>query len=297
MEFRRIEYFLVLADKLNYSKAAAELCISSQALTKQINILEEELGTKLFQRTTRSVTLTENGVMCRDHFRELKEKYDETLATVEETIAGTHKRIRIGFFAPLPRNEFLNRIINALVAEFDDIDFDLSTNTMDGLRDQLKTGELDLVLTNAHDFEDWSGCRHIVFRTTPANIVVSPKHKWVKEGKKQITAADMEEDNIILLIKHGPYEFNSFYGKVRTRHRAMVPDFDTMLIELQKGKGFGVFPMAFNDMEHTRFVFFDLPDEYRFNFRTMCSYKTTNKNPEVKRVFNFIKKHQKQFVF
>ena len=54
MEFRRIEYFLVLAEKLNYAKAANELCISSQALTKQIQLLEEELGTKLFERTTRS---------------------------------------------------------------------------------------------------------------------------------------------------------------------------------------------------------------------------------------------------
>ena len=41
MEFRRIEYFLVLAEKLNFNQAAKELCISAPALTKQIHLLEE----------------------------------------------------------------------------------------------------------------------------------------------------------------------------------------------------------------------------------------------------------------
>ena len=38
MEFRRIEYFLVLAEKLNFNTAAKELCISTPALTKQIQL-------------------------------------------------------------------------------------------------------------------------------------------------------------------------------------------------------------------------------------------------------------------
>ncbi len=297
MEFRRIEYFLVLADKLNYAKAAKELCISSQALTKQINILEEELGTRLFNRTTRSVELTEDGIMCKNQFQNLKAQYDLTLAAVEEAIAKKHKHVRISFFAALPRNEFMNRIINALIAEFDDIDFEISTNNMDGLRDQLKDGEVDLVFTNAHDFEDWTGCSHIVFKTTPAQIVVSPKHPWVKGGKAEITEEDMAQNTIILLAKHGPYEFNSFYGKVKTKDRIMVPDFDTMLLEMQKGKGFAVFPMAFNDMQYSRFVYYDLPKDDAFNYRTMCSYKLSNKNPDVKKIFSFIKKHKDQFIF
>lgn len=297
MEFRRIEYFLVLAEKLNYAKAAQELCISSQALTKQINILEDELGTKLFHRTTRTVSLTEDGLMCKNQFQNLKAQYDATIKAVEDAIARKHKRIRLSFFSALPRNIFLNRIVNSLVSEFDDIDFEISTNNMDGLRDQLKNDEVDLVITNAHDFEDWTGCSHIVFRTSPAQIVVSPKHPWVLQGKDAITVADMEQGNIILLIKHGPYEFNSFYRKVKTKERIMVPDFDSMMMELQKGKGFGVFPQAFNGMEDSRLVYFDLPPEYAFNYRTMCSYKIANKNPEAKKVFNFIKKHQKQYLF
>ena len=109
------------------------------------------------------------------------------------------------------------------------------------------------------------------------------------------TEKDMEEGDILLLVKHGPYEFNSFYGKVKTRSRTLVPNFDSMMIELEKGKKFGVFPMVFNDMQHTNFVAFDLPKGSRFNYRTMCGWKKTNPSPESKRVFQFIKKHQSDF--
>ncbi|MBR3308867.1 MAG: LysR family transcriptional regulator [Lachnospiraceae bacterium] len=297
MEFRRIEYFLVLAETLNYAKAAKELCISSQALTKQINILEDELGTKLFHRTTRSVQLTEDGEMCKNQFSNLKAQYDATVSAVENAIKSRNKVVRMSFFAPLPKKELMNPLIHSLSSEFEDIDFEIATNNMDGLRDQLKSGEIDLAFTNAHDFEDWKGCETVVFKTTPAQIVVSSKHHWVKEGKKELTLEDMESGDLLLLVKHGPYEFNSFYGKVKAKSRTLAPNFDAMMIELEKGKKYGVFPMVFNDAQHAEFVSFDLPEQYRFNYRTMCGFKTSNQNPYAKKVFQYIKKHQKEFVF
>ncbi|GEM_PF-1219175 len=297
MEFRRIEYFLVLADKLNYAKAAKELCISSQALTKQINILEDELGTKLFHRTTRSVQLTEDGEMCKNQFANLKAQYDATVSAVENAIKSKNKVVRMSFFAPLPKNELMNPLIHALSEEFEDIDFEITTDNMDGLRDKLKNGDLDLVFTNAHDFEDWRGCETIAFKTTPAQVIVSAKHPWVKEGKTSITKEDLRNGDILLLIKHGPYEFNSFYAKVKTQSRTLVPNFDSMMIELEKGRKFGVFPMVFNDMQHSGFICFDLPEEYRFNYRTMCGFKKANQNPYARKVFQYIKKHQKEFSF
>ena len=286
-----------MAETLNYAKAAKELCISSQALTKQINILEDELGTKLFHRTTRSVQLTEDGEMCKNQFSNLKAQYDATVSAVENAIKSRNKVVRMSFFAPLPKKELMNPLIHSLSSEFEDIDFEIATNNMDGLRDQLKSGEIDLAFTNAHDFEDWRGCETVVFKTTPAQIVVSSKHPWVKEGKTAITEDDMESGDLLLLVKHGPYEFNSFYGKVKAKSRTLAPNFDAMMIELEKGKKYGVFPMVFNDAQHAEFVSFDLPEQYRFNYRTMCGFKKSNQNPYAKKVFQYIKKHQKEFVF
>lgn len=61
---QRIQTFLEVANCLSFSTAARNLYISQQAVTKQIASLEQELGLRLFYRTTRQVTLTRRAVSC-----------------------------------------------------------------------------------------------------------------------------------------------------------------------------------------------------------------------------------------
>ncbi|NLT94182.1 MAG: LysR family transcriptional regulator [Clostridia bacterium] len=61
MNRHQLELFKVVAEKKNFSHASEILHISQPAISQQIQILEEELGVKLFQRTTRKVSLTDEG--------------------------------------------------------------------------------------------------------------------------------------------------------------------------------------------------------------------------------------------
>ena len=61
MEFRTVAYFLEVAQKKSFTKAAQSLHISQPTLSKQIRLLEEELGCELFERKPRSVVLTDRG--------------------------------------------------------------------------------------------------------------------------------------------------------------------------------------------------------------------------------------------
>ena len=58
---RHLETFIVVADLGSFSKAADVLYISSTAVIKQINLLEQELGLQLFERTHRGIALTKAG--------------------------------------------------------------------------------------------------------------------------------------------------------------------------------------------------------------------------------------------
>lgn len=57
----QLETFIQAADSGSFSKAAEKLFISQTAVTKQINLLEDNLGIKLFNRTHRGLTLTDAG--------------------------------------------------------------------------------------------------------------------------------------------------------------------------------------------------------------------------------------------
>ena len=67
MDTRLLKYFESIARHKNITKAAQELHISQPSLSKQIKVFEQELGCKLFERTTREIALSEPGKVLHKH--------------------------------------------------------------------------------------------------------------------------------------------------------------------------------------------------------------------------------------
>jgi DNA-binding transcriptional LysR family regulator len=88
MEIRRLQYFVVVAEELHFTRAADRLNMSQPPLSQQIKMLEAEIGAQLLQRTKRSVSLTPAG-------RALYEEIVPVLATLD-SIAWRVRRISEG---------------------------------------------------------------------------------------------------------------------------------------------------------------------------------------------------------
>ena len=71
MNTTQLECFLAVANHLNFSRAAQELHIPQPAVSHQINTLEDELGVKLFYRTSKRVRLTQAGHLFSQYAREI----------------------------------------------------------------------------------------------------------------------------------------------------------------------------------------------------------------------------------
>lgn len=82
MEFRQLEYLTAVADTGGFSKAAERCFVSQSAISHQIAALERELGTELFDRSTRRVRLTEAGETLLPRARELLGLRDAAIAAV-----------------------------------------------------------------------------------------------------------------------------------------------------------------------------------------------------------------------
>ncbi len=84
MELRVLRYFLAVAREENITAAANILHITQPTLSKQLKDLEEELGTTLFLRGKRKITLTEDGMFLRKHAQEIVTLADKTESAFRE---------------------------------------------------------------------------------------------------------------------------------------------------------------------------------------------------------------------
>lgn len=96
MTLLQIESFCVLAKTLNFTKASEILFVSQPVLSKRIANLEEELGIKLFVRTSHSVLLTEAGALLYKFFVAEKKSYTNVFHQAQRLSRGQKKLYRFG---------------------------------------------------------------------------------------------------------------------------------------------------------------------------------------------------------
>jgi len=95
MDIQQIKNFLVLCDTLNYRKAAEQINIVQPALSRQIQLLESEIGALLFNRSKRSVTLTEAGLFFQKEADRILQDLDKTITRTAQMHHGEAGEVRI----------------------------------------------------------------------------------------------------------------------------------------------------------------------------------------------------------
>jgi DNA-binding transcriptional LysR family regulator len=146
MELGQIRAFLAVAEELHFGRAAERLHVAQPPLSRTIKALERELGTRLFDRNTRSVSLTPSGHALIGPAREVLEAVRRTGAAVRAADEGEVGLVRIAF-AGLSTHRLVAALARAVRSSRPGIQLELfSQNFAQPALKKLIQGETDIAL-------------------------------------------------------------------------------------------------------------------------------------------------------
>lgn len=145
MELRVLNYFLAIAREENFTRAAEQLHVTQPTLSRQIADLEEELGVKLFTRSSHNIYLTEDGMLLKRRAQEILSLADKTKRDFlykQENLEGT---VTIG------SGEFLStKILTDCIAAFRKryprVRYEVFSGNAGNIKDGIERGLLDMGL-------------------------------------------------------------------------------------------------------------------------------------------------------
>lgn len=142
MELKELRCFVQVAEMLNFNRAAEMLNMSQPVVTKTIAQLEHKLGVKLFERTTRRVSLTPAGVVLQREAEGLLGHIDQVQRAVRHAIAEESNRMAIGV-TPLALQTLFPAVIRGFQAAHPDIEVAIHELPTDAQITALQSAEID----------------------------------------------------------------------------------------------------------------------------------------------------------
>ena len=234
MDLRKIEYFLAVADTLSFTKAAAQLHISHQALSKQIQLLESEMGGKLLERSTTRVALTPAGEKLSETFRPLLRALVYGYSEVLEFIDRSSSTLRVGYFSGLSYSRIIRPVIRRLEEETDGSHVRLQAADINAVEDLLEQDKIDLAVIPSFGEQSWKNFTCLTVYSSPQFIIVSENHPWYPLEK--LTRETIESGTLLTYTGR----MNAPLPELTKLRRMPVENFDTYMGVLRQGEVFGV---------------------------------------------------------
>ncbi|OLP02174.1 LysR family transcriptional regulator [Mycolicibacterium porcinum] len=143
MDFTKLRYFVAVAEELHFKRAADRLMITPPPLSKQIKLLEKELGGQLFERNYHEVRLTPLGTKLLAPAREILRQVDDLKATAIRLTEGAAP-VRVGATAYAP-SDFVAQVQTAVANLTVPTEFSVPGSAAE-VTAKLVSGHLDLGL-------------------------------------------------------------------------------------------------------------------------------------------------------
>ena len=194
MEIRVLRYFLTVVREQSITKAADVLHITQPTLSRQLAQMEDDIGVKLFDRGTRKITLTNEGVLLRRRAEEILQLVDKTEKELIEQDEQVEGKITIGC-GEIASVQLLPELFESFHKKYPLVTFDIYTATADHVTEQMDKGLVDIgLLLEPIDIEKYDFIRLDIKERWV--VVMRPDCHLAK--KKRVTAKDLSKLPLIM---------------------------------------------------------------------------------------------------
>ena len=243
MDLRHLRYFQAVAEELNFSRAAKRLRIAQPALSRAVQELEQEIGTRLIDRNRRTVALTPAGAVLLNETGLILERLEESLRRVRRTAAGEEGELRLGYIGP-PTQRFLGRLLHDYRTRYPKVSVHLEERTPERVWEMVAKGRLSIALTRPLPGHGERSLNTLLLRREPLVVVVPADHPLAKETSVSWKAL-AQEPLIVLARREGVGLHDEILAACRaagfTPRIAYNPSLmGTVLSYVEAGAGLGI---------------------------------------------------------
>lgn len=262
IELRHLRYFVAVAEELHFGRAAARLRISQPPLSQQIQILEQQIGARLFTRTNRSVNLTAAGTQFLSDARQILTQVGAAAARAERLHRGETGELRIGFTSSAPFIKSVSDSLSTFRKRYPDVHIQMrEINTRQQIA-PLNDGELELGLmrnTRLPDTLDWK----LVLRE-PLLAMVHREHPLA--ARPLISLQDLAREPFVFFDPHvGTGLYDDILGLL---HRNAIAPYITQEVGeamtiiglVSAGLGVSILPASFQRVRLSDVVWIPLKE-------------------------------------
>ena len=290
MNTQQLESFLAVAENLSFARAAEVLNITQSAVSRQIHSLEDELGTKLFHRTSRIVTLTPAGISFFEDAKNFMGNLHIATAKIQRHTEANVQILNIGCsneLACLPLTDLLKECRE----KYPHIHPNLRVIPHRSILNLCFQGELDILFCfqdNAALPEDFE---YVELYNTPVCCAISSANPLSQ--KEEIREQELYSESIIMCNSYSiPAKASSLQNHME-HHFALnsiyyCDSLNAMLAMIKAGYGFGILPFIHADDPAISYIPFCDKENISFGIY----YRKGSDNPCVNDILAVLFKHK-----
>lgn len=293
MKIEHLKEFYTLANYLNFTITAEHLYITQPALSRHIALVEEELGTALLKRTTKSVELTEAGEMLRAALSPIISQYDTVIEQIKNLGKDSKATLRIGIPA-VAVNDYLGQAPRVFQERYPEVEMQYVFNEPEDNIRALLHGELDMIMIAHIPFPNAEQLDFYDCITEP--LVVICREDDPIAGKDSVKLEDLKSYSFVC---NGSNYYSVIWNKILAQCQwsgftpeppLIVDQMDAVLASVRQGYGITIVgahhhTLAANGLTY---VVLNEPGCYR---RLSIAHKHSNRNPMIQAFIDIFSTH------